>query len=87
MISNVEVLLEPQQREAYVRVWQSAFGTKARQLGLLDPAQNSADSVLTAQASSLAQRGSRTRRACLPPVACWFFVRRFITETVLISMR
>ncbi len=43
VISNVELMLEPQQREAYARVWQSAFGVKARQLGLLDQAQDSAD--------------------------------------------
>ncbi|QTN29111.1 ERAP1-like C-terminal domain-containing protein [Rhodoferax sp. AJA081-3] len=81
VISNVEVLLEPQQREAYARVWQSAFGAKARQLGLLDQAQDSADdrsmratwlpryialsadSVLTAQATSLAQQWLKDKKS------------------------
>ena len=43
VISSVDLILDPQQRSAYAKVWQSAFGTKARQLGLLEQAQDSAD--------------------------------------------
>jgi alanyl aminopeptidase len=43
VISGVELMLEPSQREAYSRVWQSAFGKRARQLGLLDQPQDSPD--------------------------------------------
>jgi alanyl aminopeptidase len=43
VISNVELMLQPAQRPAYARVWQSAFGQRARALGLLEQAQDSAD--------------------------------------------
>ncbi len=43
VISSVEPMLELQQREAFARVWQSAFGNQARRLGLLEQANDSAD--------------------------------------------
>ena len=43
VISGVELLLEPSQREAYARVWQAAFGKRAHQLGLLEQPQDSPD--------------------------------------------
>ena len=43
VISGVELMLESSQRDAYARVWQSAFGKRAHQLGLLDQSQDSPD--------------------------------------------
>jgi hypothetical protein len=81
VISSVDLMLEPSQREAYARVWQSAFGKRAHQLGLLDQPQDSpddramrakwvsryialsADSELTAQATSLAQQWIKDRKS------------------------
>lgn len=42
-INRMEFLLEPSQREAYAQLWQSAFGERAHQLGLLARPQDSAD--------------------------------------------
>ena len=43
VVGGVELMLEPSQRAAYARVWQAAFGKRARQLGLLEQPQDSAD--------------------------------------------
>jgi len=43
VLSSVDTMLEPQQREAYARVWQAAFGKQARKLGLLEQISDSAD--------------------------------------------
>ncbi len=43
VVSHLELLLEPEQRDAYARVWQTAFGQHAHQLGLLERPQDTAD--------------------------------------------
>lgn len=43
VLASVDTMLEPQQREAYGRVWQAAFGKQAHKLGLLERANDSAD--------------------------------------------
>jgi len=42
-ISRVDVMLEPGQRAAYAKLWQSAFGKRANQLGLLEQPSDSAE--------------------------------------------
>ena len=46
-ISRVDAMLEPEQRSAYAKLWQSAFGKRAQHLGLLEqPGDNAEDRVM-----------------------------------------
>lgn len=47
VLNSVDLMLEPQQRAAYARVWQSAFGQQARTLGLLEQTTDSPDARST----------------------------------------
>jgi len=46
LISRMEALLDPSERAAYASLWQTAFGERARKLGLLDRPGDTADERL-----------------------------------------